>query len=87
MSEELRLRPSDLSWRKIDDEVVAVDVAASSYMCANPAGAMLWEMLAGGATRAALSEQLVQTFEIDPQRAEADVDAFVDQLVARNLLA
>jgi hypothetical protein len=83
---ELRLRTSELSWRAVDGEIVAVDVASSAYLSANPAGAMLWQMLAAGTTRSALADQLVATFGIPLERAEADVAAFLDSLSTRNLL-
>jgi hypothetical protein len=83
---DLRLRTGELSWREVDGEIVAVDVASSAYLSANPAGAILWQMLAAGTTRDALETRLVETFGIAPSRAEADVAAFLDELSARNLL-
>jgi hypothetical protein len=83
---DLRLRTRDLSWRDIDGEIVAVDVASSSYLSANPAGALLWSMLATGASRDELAGRLVETFGIERERADADVAAFLDSLSARNLL-
>lgn len=82
----LRLRADELSWRAIDGEVVAIDVPSSKYLSANPAGAILWQMLATGATQPALAARLVETFGIDREHADADVAAFVDSLTARGLL-
>jgi Coenzyme PQQ synthesis protein D (PqqD) len=84
---ELRLRPDALAWRKIDNELVAVDVAASQYLSANQTGAMLWQMLADGATPAQLAERLVERFGISSEQARTDVDAFVQDLKRRGLLA
>jgi hypothetical protein len=83
---ELRLRSAELSWRQIDGEIVAVDVASSAYLSTNAAGAIMWEMLAAGTTRDALAVRLVETFGIEAERADADVAAFLDDLSARNLL-
>jgi hypothetical protein len=83
---ELRLRPDDLNWREIDGEVVAVDAETSTYLSANPAGALLWQMLAGGATREALAQRLVDEYGIELERATTDVDVFVAALRARGLL-
>jgi hypothetical protein len=86
--EDLRLRTDDLSWREIDDEVIAVDVGTSTYLGTNKTGALLWRRLgAGGATRSELVGLLVETYGIDADRARADVDAFVDDLAALGLLA
>jgi hypothetical protein len=83
---ELRLRADELVWREIDSELVAVDIASSAYLSANPTGALLWQMLAGGTTRAQLVDRLVESFEISSERAAADVDAFLQDLKARRLL-
>lgn len=84
---ELRLREEHLSWREVDGEIVAVDVSTSRYLSANPAGAILWQMLAHGTTREALTARLVETFGITQERADTDVGAFLEALAARDLLA
>jgi Coenzyme PQQ synthesis protein D (PqqD) len=83
---ELRLREEGLKWREIDGEMVAVDVRTSTYLSANPSGMALWEPLSEGTSRDALVETLVETFGIDRERAGADVDAFIGELRARDLL-
>ena len=78
---ELRLRTQELSWREIDGELVAVDVARSAYLSSNPAGTLLWQMLAGGTTRDALEQALVETFgDRRSSRAKGDVASFLDDL-------
>jgi hypothetical protein len=84
---DLRLRSEALVWREIDNELVAVDIASSAYLSANQAGAMLWQMLAEGATREQLLGQLVERFGISPEEAARDADAFVQDLKTRKLLA
>jgi len=82
----LRLRPDTLHWRRIDDEVIAIDIRASTYLSANGSGALLWEALAEGATREELAELLVHAFDIDRARAITDVESFLDDLTGRGLL-
>ena len=82
----LRLRPDTLHWRRIDDEVIAIDIRASTYLSANGSGALLWEALAEGATREELAELLVYAFDIDRARAITDVESFLDDLTGRGLL-
>ena len=85
--EDLRLRPEALVWREIDNELVAVDMASSTYLSANQSGALLWQMLATGTTRAELVDRLVDRFGISFDCAAADVDAFLQGLDGRELLA
>jgi orotate phosphoribosyltransferase-like protein len=82
----LKLREEGLSWREIDDEVVALDVETATYLSANASGRLLWRSLSAGATRGELVSCLVDEFEIDTERAAADVDAFIGELSQRGLL-
>jgi orotate phosphoribosyltransferase-like protein len=82
----LKLREEGLSWREIDDEVVALDVETATYLSANASGRLLWRSLSAGATREELVSCLVDEFEIDTERAAADVDAFIGELSQRGLL-
>jgi hypothetical protein len=85
--DELRLRTSDLSWRELDGEIVALDGESSVYVATNRTGAALWRMIADGTSRAQLVDQLVGNFDVARERAEADVDAYLGQLRAGGLLA
>jgi Coenzyme PQQ synthesis protein D (PqqD) len=69
---QLRLRSDRISWREIDDEVVAVDVATSTYVSANASGKVLWRALADGATHDELVAALTTEFGIDRDRAAAE---------------
>jgi Coenzyme PQQ synthesis protein D (PqqD) len=84
---KLRLRNEDLAWRMVDDEVVAVDLRTSTYLNTNGSGAVLWRALADGATNEELVARLVEEFGIDPDRARADVDRFLEAARGRALLA
>jgi hypothetical protein len=82
----LKLRGEALSWREIDEEVVALDMETATYLSANASGRLLWRALAGGTTRDELVSCLLDEFEIDPERAAADVDTFIAELSRRGLL-
>jgi Coenzyme PQQ synthesis protein D (PqqD) len=82
-----RLREEGLSWRRIEDEVVAVDVGTSTYVSANDSGTVLWEALTEGATRDELAALLADRFDLAPAAAAEDVDGFLAQLEAQGLLA
>lgn len=84
---ELRLRDSDVHWREIDGEIIALEASGSRYVAANGSGTLLWRALAAGTTRDELVDELVQAYEIDRARAEADTDTFLAQLREQGLLA
>jgi hypothetical protein len=84
---ELRLRDTDLHWREIDGEVIALEGRGSTYLAANGAGTLLWRALVAGTTREALAEELVRAYGIDRPRATADADQFIAALAEKGLLA
>jgi hypothetical protein len=84
---ELKLRETDLHWREIDGEVIALEARDSTYVAANSAGTLLWRALSAGATREELAGALVGAYGIDRERALADTDRFLAELAAQGLLA
>ena len=86
MSEQLRLRPTELEWRDIEGEVVALDVRKSVYIAVNRTGALLWPALAEGTTKDALISLLSERFDLDRAAATSDVDAFLANLREQDLL-
>ena len=86
MSERVRLRADGLEWREIEGEIVALDGPSIHYLAINRTGAVLWPALLEGATREELAGRLVQSFDVDPSAAAADVDAFLGALRAHDLL-
>jgi hypothetical protein len=83
---ELRLRETDLHWREIDGEVIALEARGSTYLAANGAGTVLWRALVEGSTREGLADELVGAYGIERDRALADVDAFLTSLTQQGLL-
>ena len=85
-SDKLHVRSVNLSWRRVGDEVVVLDLNETVYLTLNSSGAVLWELLDGGATRAELAQSLVERFSISFDEAASDVDAFLERCAAENVL-
>jgi hypothetical protein len=83
----IRLRSDELSWRQIDDEIVILDGVRAEYLAIKGAGARLWPALVDGASLEQLVDLLVDTYQIDPERATADANQFVTTLSDRGLIA
>ena len=79
---QLRINASEVVWRQIDDELVVLQMTTATYLTITGAGRALWERLADGATSCQLVEALVNRFGIPSERAENDVDAFLEALSA-----
>jgi hypothetical protein len=86
MSTSIRLRESDLAWREIEGQIVAIDLSSSTYLAVNRSGTVLWPMLVAGTTKDALASALVQAFTLDDEAARRDVEAFLGELRDRRLL-
>jgi len=86
MARRLKLKDKDLEWVSASDETVILDDASEQYFATNSAGSVLWEALKDGSTTTELTDLLVQTFEIDREQAESDVNTYVAQLDDLNML-
>jgi hypothetical protein len=80
------LQTSSIAWNEVDDRLVVLDLATSTYFSANASGTLLWKLMASGADRSALISALVERFAIDRRTAEDDVSAFLSELQRAKLL-
>ncbi|SCF01743.1 PqqD family protein [Micromonospora mirobrigensis] len=81
-----RVRDDRVAWRAAGDEAVLLDVRQSVYFALDRSAALLWPYLVAGATAAELAEALAGREAVDPERAVADVHAFLAELEAADLL-
>lgn len=86
MGERFRIRGSGLEWRRVEDEIVALDLPAETYLGVNRSGASLWQALVEGASEDELVQVLTNQYAIDVADAERDVREFIAALQARGVL-
>jgi hypothetical protein len=82
----LRLKDEAVLWRRVGDEVVVYGIERSEYLATNPAGTLLWPLLAQGATLAGLADALRERWELSAEQAHADAAAFVSDLRAQGMI-
>jgi hypothetical protein len=82
----LHVRKDRVTWREVDGEIIVRDLTSATYFAITPSAVRLWLALSRGATRTALIEDLVTTYEIDEPRATEDVDTFISSCRANHLL-
>ncbi len=78
--------PTDVLSRELDGEAVLLDLRSGRYFGLNGTGARVWALLKDGHERPQIADSLVEEFEVDLQRARADVDAFCRDLADRGLI-
>ena len=70
----------------IDGEAIIMDLRSGHYFSTDGSGALVWQAIAGGATRAAILAWAEQAFDAEPARISGDLDAFTAQLVEHGLI-
>jgi hypothetical protein len=85
-------RSEDVAFRQVGEECLLVPIRTSpsqdmSVFALNPVGAFLWVSLEQPRSVDDLSGQLVQEFEVGREQAARDVQAFVERLLSRALVA
>ena len=84
---ETTLRRADRAVHgELPEETVLLDLEDKVAVRLNRTGAWLWERLERPATVAELASELASEFEIDVDRALADVETFAADLAGRSLL-
>jgi hypothetical protein len=76
---------SGIVSRLIDGEAVLVHPRQGKVRVLNRVGARVWELADGAHTVSDLAQAITGQYDVDLERAQADVTAFCDDLVARGL--
>jgi len=78
-----RLSPSPrVAWQVLDGEAVLIDLARGAAVGLNASGSLVWSQLAT-LDADELARELCKAFDVDPDRARADVAAFMALLEER----
>jgi len=87
MSVELRFEVArDVHSRRFHDELVVLDLVHGEYFALDEVGSRVWEGLRDRQSVAHIVAALATVYDTDVARLEADVLAFVQELVRRHLV-
>lgn len=78
--------PNVLATELAAGDVVMMDVDLAKYFGLAQTAAAIWSLLAEPATIDELVDSLTQRYEIDAAPCRADTEAFIGQLLERNLI-
>lgn len=82
-----RLRPSaDAVAKRVDEEVILVQLRTNRIYTLNRTGARLWELLESGHDLEQAQAQMLLEFDVGEGKLADEVRALVDDLVANGLL-
>lgn len=85
----MRLRRDGVSWQRLDDGAVLLDLSTSTYFTVNETGADIVDALAGsgeGIDTDALERLLLAGYDVTPERARTDVAQMLAELDRRGLI-
>ena len=69
------------------DEVIILGLDDNMYFGLSDTGARVWELVQSPRTVAEILDTIVSEYDVDHQRARADLDALLGDLLSRGLIA
>lgn len=78
--------PPQVMSRLVGDETVLLDLSSGMYFGVDGVGKRIWESLADGHSLGETAAVIAAEFEVEEERAQADLLAFASDLVSRGLL-
>ena len=79
--------PEHVLARKLDDEMVLLNLDSGEYFGLNDTGTRVWELLADGRTRDEVVDRLTEEFEVAADVASTHVTTLCEELLQAGLLA
>jgi hypothetical protein len=78
---------ADVAHERVDDEVIAINLATGAYFSMTGAAADCWTLLVGGTAPDAAAQALAERYGTDLSLVQADVSSLAGRLVEEGLLA
>jgi Coenzyme PQQ synthesis protein D (PqqD) len=85
-TDTLRLRTDDITWRRVGESIVVLDLADSSYLSVNGTGTIIWQCLQSGSDIASILAAVLEKYDVDEETARVDIDRFLADLRTRRLI-
>jgi len=86
MAERYLIQNPRAAWRVYDGEAVIISSDDSTLNTLNAVGTLIWEAANGRTPVRAITARITEEFDVEPERAERDLAAFVEKLYERGLL-
>jgi hypothetical protein len=75
-----------MTHEHLDDQVIMINLETGAYFALEAAAADCWVALVAGAGFDDIVAEVVRRYDVDPARAEKDVEVFVDSMVDEGLV-
>jgi hypothetical protein len=84
-STRVRVAP-DVLFRLVGEEGVLLNLNTGMYLGLNLVGTRMWNVLVGASSIQAAYDELLQEYEVQPPQLGADLEEFIDHLLAQKLI-
>jgi ABC-type Fe3+-hydroxamate transport system substrate-binding protein len=75
-----------VAWRKVDDEVVILDLETSVYFSLNETASDIWELIGKGLSEEDIAEEVADRYGQKAASVKKDVAALVKKLKKEKLI-
>lgn len=76
----------DILAAQVPDGVAILNTKTSRYYTLNSVGEFIWNTLRAGSSRERIIEQIIETYDVDCERAEADANDLLTTLLEAGLI-
>jgi hypothetical protein len=76
----------NVAWRKVEQDVVLLNLDTSDYFSITSVGVFIWERLGEGASPNEIVPSICEEFVVEPAEARKHLEAFIRDLCNKNLL-
>ena len=77
---------SDALFQEVEGEAVILDLAQGQYFGLDEVGTRIWQLLQTHGTVRAVFDQMLDEFDVEPERLEADLEALLQALADSGLV-
>ena len=88
MASDTTVRPNtdEVAAKVLDGEAIIINLSTGMYYSLDAAGGLAWDTLGAGATVGEIVDAIIATYEVERDRAEADVRRLVTELQRAGLV-
>jgi hypothetical protein len=79
-------RSDKVAWRGMEDDCILLHLDTGFYYTLNEVGRFLWESCDGKKKLRTIHEELLESYDVDPETAKKDVLEITEDLVKEGLV-
>jgi len=76
----------DIVYRDLDGSIVTLSLDTGEYVELDPVGTRIWQLIEQDGRRSSVKRGLLESFELDDETCDEELDAFLSLLKAKGLV-